>query len=131
MIRDVLSRSRTIAIVGCSRDPSKDAHKVPKFLKEMGYEIIPVNPFADVIIGEKTYPNLLMIPEEVDVDIVDVFRPSKEIALIVDQAVSRRVKVIWLQIGIRNNQAAERAISAGLVVVQDRCIMREYLRLFG
>ncbi len=126
-----MSRSRTIAIVGCSRDPSKDAHKVPKFLKEMGYEIIPVNPFADVIIGEKTYPNLLMIPEEVDVDIVDVFRPSKEIALIVDQAVSRRVKVIWLQIGIRNNQAAERAISAGLVVVQDRCIMREYLRLFG
>ncbi len=131
-IREILTRYKKIAVVGISRDPSKPARKVPKFLMSRGYTIIPVNPFADRILGKKSYKSVLEIPDEVEV--VEIFRPSEAIPPIVDQILERvrargDVKVIWMQEGIRNDEAAEKAEKAGLKVIQDRCMYKEYVRL--
>lgn len=131
-IREILTRYRKIAVVGISRDPDKPARKVPKFLMSRGYTIIPVNPFADRILGKKSYKSVREIPEEVEV--VEIFRPSEAIPPIMDDVLERvkergDVKVIWMQEGIRNDEAAEKAMRAGLKVVQDRCMYKEYVRL--
>jgi len=133
-LRDILIRYKKIAVVGISRDPEKPARKVPKFLISRGYEIIPVNPFAQEILGENSYPTLLDVPKEKVVEIVQVFRPSKDVPRIVDQAIERKkrygdVKVIWLQEGIRNDEAKRLAEEAGILFVQDRCMYKEYVRL--
>lgn len=123
----ILKESKTIAVVGCSRDPEKDAHKVPKYLKEHGYRIIPVNPFANEILGEKVYKTLSEIKEPVDV--VDIFRPSDEVLGVVKEAIKLKPKVIWMQLGIRNEEAAKLAEQNGIKVVMNRCMMIEHKRL--
>jgi len=129
-MREILARYKRIAVVGMSRDPAKDAHTVPKYLIERGYDVIPVNPAATEILGRKAYPNLSSIPG--GYDIVDVFRPSPDVPAVVDEAIrDGRAKVIWTQLGIRNEPAARKAQAAGMTVIQGRCIRTEHLRLFG
>jgi len=128
-LRTILEKYRVVAVVGCSRDPRKDAHTVPKYLQENGYRVIPVNPFAEELLGERAYPNLKEIPERIE--IVNIFRPSEEVERVVDDALATEAKVIWMQLGIENARAAEKAEKAGLQVVMNRCIMIEHSRLLG
>jgi len=128
-LRDVLAGDR-IAVVGCSTTPGKDAHEVPAFLQEQGYEIVPVNPTAEDVLGEPAFDSLADVPGHVDV--ADVFRPSAEVAGIVDDAIAHGdVDVIWLQLGITDDAALARAEEAGIATVQDRCVRVEYQRLLG
>jgi len=121
-----------VAVVGLSKDPSKDSYEVASFLKSKGFRIIPVNPTAQEIMGEKCYPSLSSLPDELKraVEIVDIFRPSEAVPPIVDEAVELRKRygkpdVIWMQLGISNEGAAAKARAAGMVVIQNRCIMIE------
>ena len=126
-LREILGMTR-VAVVGCSTTPGKDAHEIPKYLLDHGYEVIPVNPTADEILGRTAYDSLSAVEEEVE--IVDVFRPSDEVAGIVDEALDRDdVSVVWTQLGIADNEAAERAEEAGLRVVQDKCLKVEHQKL--
>ncbi|WP_247731628.1 CoA-binding protein [Halovivax limisalsi] len=126
-MRAVLEHRR-IAVVGCSRTPGKAAHDVPAYLERHGYEIVPVNPYADVVIGAEAADSLSAVEGRVEVGCV--FRPSDEVAGIVDEAIDRDdVEALWTQLGIRDDAAAERAESAGLTVVQDRCMKVEHGRL--
>ncbi|MFB6135542.1 MAG: CoA-binding protein [Halobacteriaceae archaeon] len=126
-LREIL-QSRRVAVVGCSTTEGKDAHDVPAYLQEQGYEVIPVNPFADEVLGETAYDSLEDVPGEVDV--VDVFRPSEEVSGIVDAAIDRvDVGVVWLQLGIHDDEAVARAEDAGIRVVEDRCMRVEHRRL--
>ena len=131
-IKSVLESYRTVAVVGLSRDPDKASYRVAQYLESVGYRIIPVNPFADEILGEKCYKSLLEVPDTID--IVDIFRPSEDVPAIVEEAITikNRVgspKVIWMQLGIVNEEAAKRAREAGFTVVMDRCMMIEHRRL--
>jgi len=133
-IKSILEEYKTIAVVGLSKDPAKDSHRVAKYLKTKGYRIIPVNPSADVILGEKCYKSLLDTPETIE--IVDIFRPAEDAPPIVDQAIELKKKlgnprVIWMQLGIVNEEAAKRARDAGLTVVMNKCMMIEHKRLTG
>jgi uncharacterized protein len=128
-VRKILREIHTIAVVGCSKDPAKDAHRVPKYLQMHGYRIIPVNPTATEILGEKAYPSLEAVP--IPYDAVDIFRPSADVPPVVDQAIRGPAKVVWMQLGIRNEEAAKKARAAGKTVIQDRCLMRDHARLFG
>jgi hypothetical protein len=126
-IRRILGSYRTVAVVGMSKDPTKPARKVPKFLISKGYHVIPVNPTADEILGRKCYRTLREVPERVE--IVDIFRPSQEVPEIVRQAIERGdVKVIWMQEGIANEEAASEASAHGIEVIQDYCIYKAYKR---
>ncbi len=126
-LREILSLD-TIAVVGCSSTPSKAAHRIPKYMLDHGYDIVPVNPNADEIFGREAYDTLSDVPP--GIDIVDVFRPSAEVAGIVDEALGREdAGVVWTQLGIRDDAAADRAESAGKRVVQDRCLKVEHQRL--
>ena len=136
-IKEILTKYKTVAVVGLSREPDKHSHRVSAYLKKHGFRIIPVNPFADEFLGEKSYKSLLDIPSEVQktIDVVDIFRPSKDVPLIVEQAVKLKEMygkshVVWMQLGIVNEQAAEVAKKAGLTVVMDKCMMQEHSRLF-
>ena len=136
-IRSILEKYRTIAIVGLSRDSSKDSYRVAEYLQSKGYRIIPINPSADQILGQKCYRSLLKVREELQktIEIVDMFRPSQDVPLIVDEAVQLRSRygkpqVIWMQLGIINEEAEEKAEDAGLTVIMDRCIAQEHRRLF-
>ena len=118
----------TVAVVGCSTTSGKDAHDVPQYLLDHGYDVVPVNPFAEEVFGRSAHDSLSAVPGEVD--IVDVFRPSEEVAGIVDEALDREdAPVIWTQLGISDDEAAARAEEAGKRVVQDRCIKVEHRRL--
>ena len=123
----ILSEAKTIAVVGASKNLEKDAHKIPKYLQEHGYRIIPVNPTADVILGERTYRSLSEVKEPYDV--VDIFRPSADVPGIVEEAIRGPAKVIWMQLGIENEAAAEKAEAAGKIVVQNACMMIAHRRL--
>jgi hypothetical protein len=132
-LRDLLDLRR-VAVVGCSTTPGKAAHEVPAYLGRAGYEVYPVNPYADEVLGREAADSLGDVAATVD--LVDVFRPSDEVAGIVDEAVARRaargdVCALWLQLGIRDDEAAARAEEAGLRVVQDRCMKVEHERLVG
>ncbi|MBI5197049.1 MAG: CoA-binding protein [Nitrospirae bacterium] len=119
----LMKRYRTIAVVGLSANPEKPSHFVPQYLKDQGYKVIPVNPTAKgEILGEKVYAGLRDIPQPVD--IVDIFRPPKDVPPIVEDAIAIGAKVVWMQEGIVNNAAAERAKQAGLAVVMDKCMMK-------
>lgn len=119
---------RTVAVVGCSTTPGKDAHEIPTYLTEHGYNVIPVNPNAETVLGKSAYDSLSEVEEEID--IVDVFRPSEEVAGIVDETVEREgVKVLWLQLGISDTDAEARAEAEGVHVVSDRCMKVEHQRL--
>ncbi len=128
-VKQILSTIKTIAVVGCSKDPAKDAHRVPKYMQMAGYRILPVNPTATEILGETAYPSLDAVP--VPYDAVDIFRPSADVPPIVDLAILGPAKVIWMQLGIRHDGAARKGEAAGKVVVQNRCMMRDHARLFG
>ncbi len=134
--RNILEKYRTVAVVGVSRDSAKDSYQVAEYLKSKGYDIIPVNPFADEILGKRCYKSLLDVPEDLQkkIEIVDIFRPSQDVPPIVDQAVELRKKhgkpdVIWMQLGIVNEEAAKHAKEAGFVVVMNKCMMIEHGRL--
>lgn len=121
--RKVMDQCKTVAVVGLSSNPEKPGHFVPKYLQEHGYKIIPVNPSAKgEILGEKVYASLREIPQKVD--IVDIFRPPKDVPPIVEDAIAIGAKVVWMQEGIVNNAAAERAKAAGLTVIMDKCMMK-------
>jgi predicted CoA-binding protein len=128
-LRRILKESRTIAVVGLSANWWRPSYFAAKYLQEHGYRIIPVNPQYEEVLGEKCYPNLRAIPDKVDV--VDCFRKSDEIPPLADDAIAIGAKVLWLQIGVINPAAAEKAQKAGLEVVMDRCIKIEHGRLFG
>jgi uncharacterized protein len=120
-------------VVGLSNKPEKDSHKVSVYLKQQGYRIIPVNPSADEVLDEKSYPTLLDIPAELakSIEVIDIFRKAEDVPSIVDQAIELKKLygkpfVVWMQLGIVNEQAAEKAKQAGLVVIMDKCIMVEH-----
>ncbi len=119
---------KNIAVVGMSKNPEKAAHYVPKYLTERGYNIIPVNPTADEILGKKCYHELSEISEHVE--IVDVFRPSEQVLPVIEEAIKLKPKVIWLQEGIHNLGAEFLAQKAGIEVVFNRCMLAEHQRLF-
>jgi predicted CoA-binding protein len=120
---------RTIAVVGISDDPERPSHFVASFLESHGYNIIPVNPKLTEWEGKKCYPDLLSIPEKVDV--VDIFRRSEAVPPIVDEAIKIKAKAVWMQEGIVNEEAAAKARDAGIEVVMDRCMKKDYIRLLG
>lgn len=128
VIREILATPRTVAVVGCSPDPSRDSHHVARMLLGRGHRVIPVNPRADEILGRRSYPSLAAIPEPVEM--VDVFRRSEEVAAIAAEAVEMGARILWLQLGVIDSAAAERSHAAGLTVVMDRCPVIEYRRLF-
>jgi predicted CoA-binding protein len=121
---------KNIAVVGMSRDPVKAAHFVPEYMIERGYNIIPVNPSANEILGRRTYSKVSDIKSQVD--IIDVFRPSEDVYSVVEDSVKKPgVKVIWLQEGIHNAEAEKMALDNKINVVFNRCIMAEHMRLFN
>ncbi|WP_312909154.1 CoA-binding protein [Natronosalvus caseinilyticus] len=128
-LREILERE-TIAVVGCSGTPGKAAHDVPTYLHQHGYDVVPVNPYADELLGREAVDELADVDEAIDV--VCVFRPSEEVSGIVDAALERAdADVIWTQLGIVDQDAAERAEDAGRTVVQDRCMKVEHPRLMA
>ncbi len=126
---EILNNSRVIAIVGLSANADRPSNIVARYLKENGYRIIPVNPQAKEVLGEVCYPDLSSIPERVDV--IDIFRPSAEVPAIVEEAIKIGAKAIWMQEGIVNEGAASRAEGAGLLVVMDRCMLKEHQKLLN
>ncbi len=128
-MKRILETTRTIASVGVSSNPEKASYFVVNYLRDQGYRIIPVNPMANEVLGEKAYPDLLSIPDRIDV--VQVFRSSEDVPPIVDQAIQIGAKVVWMQEGISNESAAAKARAAGLDVVMDRCMRQTHRRLIG
>lgn len=128
-INRLLKEAKVIAVVGLSADEGKPSHGVAQYLKSRGYKIIPVNPSAPEVLGEKSYPALDAVPEKID--IVNVFRRPEAVPEIAAQAIEAKARVLWLQEGIVHEEAAEKARQAGLEVIMDRCIMKEHRRLGG
>jgi len=126
-IRALLQRIKTIAVVGLSASPSRPSHGVARALQGFGYRIIAVNPTLTEVLGEKAWPSLRELPEPVD--LVDVFRQSSHVAGIVDDCIALKLPALWLQDSVIDAAAALRARAAGLTVVMDRCIYRDYLQL--
>lgn len=127
--RRILSTYRTWAVVGCSPRPTRASYDVAAFLQQRGYRIIPINPAADEILGETAYPDLVSVPDPIEV--VDIFRRSDRAGRHVDEAIAIGAKAVWMQLGVIDEDAAERAKNAGLDVVMDRCPKIEYPRLFA
>lgn len=127
----ILEESRTIAIVGLSDKADRDSNDVARYLQRHGYTIVPVNPAVAEILGETSYPDLRSIPADIDIDIVDIFRKPEFIPAIVDDAIARGARTVWMQRGLAHNAAADKARAAGLKVVMDRCIKVELSRLRG
>jgi predicted CoA-binding protein len=128
-VRAVLTGTRVWAVVGCSPDPRRDSHRIAGLLQRRGYTVVPVNPAADEILGERCYPSLRDVPEELGVEVVDVFRRSEQAGAHVDEAIAIGARAVWLQLGVIDEAAAARARSAGLRVVMDRCPAIELPRL--
>lgn len=126
-VRACLAGARTIAVVGLSPRPDRPSHRIARRLQRWGYRVIPVRPAVSAVLGEKAYPRLADVPEPID--LVDVFRTAREIGPIVEQCIALNIRAIWIQQGIVNTAAAERARAAGLFVVMDRCISVERRRL--
>ncbi|MDA4112047.1 MAG: CoA-binding protein [Thaumarchaeota archaeon] len=126
-IFDILKKYKTVAVIGMSKNPDKDAHTVPEYLMKNGYKVIPVNPTADEILGQKAYKKLSDVP--VQVDIVDLFRPSEDVPNYVDEVIQKKPKVFWEQLGIHNLEAEEKIATAGIKVVYDRCMRQELQKL--
>ena len=123
-IADLLQRSRTIAVVGLSCNPLRPSHGVSAYMQSHGYRIIPVNPRIQECLGERAYASLMDVREKMD--IVDIFRRSEFVEEVVDQAIQLKVPALWMQEGVINEKAAERARKAGIFVVMDRCILKEH-----
>jgi predicted CoA-binding protein len=129
MMKDILLSTKTIASVGLSSNTEKESYWIAAYLKEQGYRVIPVNPTASEILGEKAYPDLESVPEKIDV--VQVFRKSEDVPPVVEDAIKVGAKVVWMQEGIVNREAAQRAREAGLQVVMDACMRATHRRLIG
>ena len=129
VVAQILREAKTIAVVGLSANPMRASHGVAEYLKSAGYRIIPVNPNETEVLGEKAYARLEDVPEPVD--IVDVFRRAEEVPAVAESAIRIGAKVLWMQLGIENAEAAERALAAGLMVVEDSCLMVEHKRRRG
>ncbi len=123
-IRALLASARTIAVVGLSDNPDRASYRVSAYMQNQGYRIIPVNPRAGQVLGEKAYPSLREVPEKVDV--VNVFRRPEAIPAIVEDAIAIGAGAVWMQLGLSHEQAARRAGEAGIPVIMDRCIMIEH-----
>ncbi len=123
-IRQILTKAKTIAVVGLSDKPDRDSYRVAQYLQQHGYRIIPVNPAVTSVLGEKAYPRLEDVPEPID--IVDVFRRPEMVPEIVASAIACKAPVVWLQLGIVHNAAADQARAAGLQVVMNKCILIEH-----
>jgi uncharacterized protein len=128
-LRRILREARTIAVVGLSADWFRPSYFAAKYMQEHGYRVIPVNPRYPEILGERCYRSLREIPDRVD--IVDVFRKTQDVPPIADEAIAIRAKVLWQQLGVKNEAAAAKARAAGLEAVMDRCVKIEHGRLFG
>ena len=135
IIGSILEDYRIVAIVGLSKDPTKESYRVGQFIQSKGYRIIPINPSADQILGEKSYKSLIEMPEKLKntVEVVDIFRPSADVSPIVDESIELKKKygkpyVIWMQLGVINQESAKKAKEVGLTVIMDRCIMNERRR---
>ena len=126
-IRELLRRSKTIAVVGFSPKPFRASHNVARQMQRMGYRIIPVRPGLDAGLGEKAYPDLSSVPDAID--IVDVFRAGDKTDPVFEECLKLGLKTIWLQDGVVNDEAAARARAAGMTVIMDRCVLRDYTRL--
>lgn len=126
-IPDLLRRSRTIAVVGLSSKRFRPSYGVAEYMQEQGYRIIPVNPNESEVLGEKTYRSIEDVPEHID--IVDIFRRSEFVGPIVESAIRVGAKAVWMQEGVVDEEAAQKARDAGLAVVMDRCILKEHMRL--
>jgi len=136
-IKEILATCKTIAVVGLSREPDKESYIVSAYMQKHGFRIIPVNPFADEVLGEKSYKSLTDIPAKLqkNIDIVDIFRKADDVPPVVEQALKLKEKhgkpcVVWMQLGIVNEKAAADARNAGLTVIMDKCIMQQHKRLF-
>jgi predicted CoA-binding protein len=125
-IKRILDECRTIAVVGLSSNPMRPSHGVARYMQRAGYRIIPVNPYETVVLDEKAYPALNDVPEPFD--LVDVFRRSDQAGAAVDEAIRLGAKAVWLQEGVIDQAAAKRAHAAGLLVVMDRCWLKEHAR---
>jgi len=128
-LRRILHESRTIAVVGLSADWFRPSYFAAKYMQEHGYRVIPVNPKYESILGEKCYKSLRDIPGKVD--LVDIFRKSNDVMPIAEEAIAIGAKVLWQQLGVKNEAAAAKARAAGLEAVMDRCVKIEHGRLFG
>jgi predicted CoA-binding protein len=128
MLEDkILTDYRTVAVVGASPNPERPSYGVASYLAKNGYQVIPVNPNDGEILGEKCYPDLASIPENIEV--VDIFRRSEDVMPIVDEAIKIGAKAVWMQEGVINEEAAAKARDAGLLVVMDKCMLKEHSRL--
>ena len=125
-IRRILDECRTIAVVGLSSDPWRPSNSVSAYMRRSGYTVIPVNPNETEVFGQKAYPDLASVPAKID--LVDVFRRSDEAGKAVDEAIAAGAKAVWLQEGVIDKAAAQRAVDAGLLVVMDRCWLKEHMR---
>ena len=136
LVNEILSKYKKVAVVGISRNPSKDSHIVSKYLKNHGFQVVPVNPFVDELLGEKCYKSLVDIPVAIQktLEIVNIFRPSSDVLPIVKQVMQIKRQysspyVVWMQIGIIHERAATLARKAHLTVIMDKCIMQEHHRI--
>jgi uncharacterized protein len=127
-IRDLLTTARTIAVVGLSASPLRASHGVSAYMQAQGYRVIPVNPHIQEALGEDAYPSLLDVPDKID--IVNIFRRPEFVEEIVDQAIQKKVPAVWMQEGVINQRAADKAKQAGIFVVMDRCILQEHRTRF-
>jgi len=123
----ILKEYHTVAMVGLSPDPSRPSHRVARYLSSHGYKVIPVNPDAQEILGTRSYPDMSSIPEPIE--IVDIFRRSEKVMPVVDEAIKIGAKVVWMQEGVINEEAASKARDAGLLVVMNKCMFKEHQRL--
>ena len=128
-LRDILTRAETIAVVGLSDKPERDSNEVARYLQSVGYRIVPVNPMVPQVLGERSYPSLREVPSEVRIDIADVFRRSEQVVPAVQEAIERRIPTAWLQLGVKNAEAAALAQRSGIRYVEDLCIMVQHRRL--
>jgi len=124
-IHTILDNCKVIAVIGLSSNPSRPSNNVASYMKSAGYTIVPVNPNEKLVLGQKSYSSLEEIPHEVD--LVNIFRRGEEAGVHVDEAIRIGAQAVWLQDGVIDNRAAKRAADAGLIVVMDRCILREHL----
>ena len=124
-----LRQVKTIAVVGLSARPNRPSNRVAAYLQSQGYRIIPVNPLEKEILGETAYPDLLSLPKDISIDIVDIFRRAAEVGPVVEQAIQIGAKMIWMQEGIINEEARQEALQAGLEVVMDRCLLRDHQKM--
>lgn len=133
-IKNIIEDSKVIAVIGCSKKPGRASCRVASYLQEHGYRIIPVHPDYEEVLGEQTYPTVYDIPEDIQIDIVDIFRRSDQTAKMIDQVIKRKEltgqePVVWTQIGVSSEEAKEKAEKAGLRYVENKCLMVEHRQL--